>query len=134
MKRHDNWNLDSTSQDITFFGNMTTYILIIALCVTPIGFGVVLYLLADKAFNSSNKIIKDLIIENNYLRKDITHLAGKEARTLLPSEAREIEEMERAEKKAENPDLIPLDQALSLGMLDPENPKPRIKDSKKLST
>lgn len=113
---------------------MITYILIIALCITPIWFGVVLYLLADKAFNSSNKIIKDLIIENNYLRKDIAHLAGKEAKTLLPSEAREIEEMERAEKKEEDPNLIPLDMALSMGMLDPEDPKPRRKDSKKLTT
>lgn len=42
--------------------------------------------------------------------------------------------MERAEKKAEDPNLIPLDQALSMGMLDPEDPKPRRKDSKKLTT
>lgn len=71
--------------------------------------------------------------ENNYLRKDIAHLVGKEAKTLLPSEAREIEDMERAEKQ-KDPALIPLDQALSMGMLDPEDPKPRVKDSKKLTT
>lgn len=90
--------------------------------------------MVDKAFNTSNKIIADLIKENNYLRKDVAHLAGKEAKTLLPSEAREIEDMEMAEKKDRNPGLIPLDQALEMGMLDPEDPKPRVKNSKKLTT
>lgn len=87
------------------------YFLLVALCVTPLAFGVVLYFIVARAFTSTEKTIRDLLLDNQYLRQDIAHLVGKNEKTLLPSEARLLEESETAREISP---IIPLEEALAL--------------------
>lgn len=110
---------------------MTTLLIIAPLLLLAI-FVVAVSFIIYTALKSNTETISILLQDNNKLREDILFLVSHKSEVVLPSVAKQMDDMKQAEKRPAS-HIMELSDAIEQGLFNPGEENPRIVDSKNLT-